>query len=69
MMVAILYVIFLFSGYGITIGSTENVAGLGLDCQYITARGKLHSQYLHSDSGLIGISQCPILKKFSELVE
>jgi hypothetical protein len=66
---AVIYAIFLFSGYGVTVGSRENAAGLGLKCQYLTARGIISSQYIHSDSGVIGVANCPIFKKVGEVVD
>lgn len=66
---AIVYAIFLFSGYGVTVGSSENAAGLGLKCQYLTARGLVDSQYLHTDSGVVGVAKCPILKKVDNVVD
>ncbi|MBU9847637.1 YobH family protein [Rahnella ecdela] len=66
---AVIYAIFLFSGYGMTVGSSENAAGLGLKCQYLTARGIISSQYIHSDSGVIGVANCPIFKKVGEVVD
>jgi len=65
----ILYAIFLFSGYGVTIGSSENAAGLGLKCQYLTARGIVDSQYIHTDSGIVGVAKCPIFKHIDQVVD
>ncbi|WP_275554975.1 YobH family protein [Mixta sp. Marseille-Q2659] len=59
----------LFTGYGVLTGSHKNVAGIGLQCQYLTARGMIKAQYLHSDSGIIGVAECPILRKTSEVVD
>lgn len=70
--VAVLVVVWLamlLTGYGVLAGSSKNAAGLGLKCQYLTARGMVSSQYLHSDSGVIGVSDCPILKKSGEVVD
>ncbi len=66
---AIIYAVFLFSGYGVTVGSSENAAGLGLKCQYLTARGIVDSQYIHSDSGIVGVAKCPIFKQIDEVVD
>lgn len=66
---AVLYTALLFSGYGVTVGSTENAAGLGLKCQYLTARGLVNSQYIHSDSGIVGVAKCPIFKKIDQVVD
>lgn len=57
----------LLAGYGVLTGSKENAAGLGIQCQYLTARGISTAQYIHSDSGIIGLSRCPLLRK-SEMV-
>ncbi|GAB2928734.1 YobH family protein [Hafnia psychrotolerans] len=67
--VAIIYAVFLFSGYGVTVGSSENAAGLGLKCQYLTARGIVDAQYLHTDSGVVGVAKCPIFKQIGEVVD
>ncbi|KQN46857.1 hypothetical protein BS639_14695 [Rouxiella silvae] len=66
---AVIYAVFLFSGYGVTVGSSENAAGLGLKCQYLTARGIVDSQYIHSDSGIVGVANCPIFKKIGDVVD
>ncbi|ELY6225217.1 hypothetical protein SNQ29_002460 [Cronobacter muytjensii] len=70
--VALLFVVWialLFSGYGILIGSHENAAGLGLQCRYLTARQVVNAQFIHSDSGLIGIIACPVLRKSETVVD
>ncbi|EOI3546122.1 YobH family protein [Cronobacter dublinensis] len=59
----------LFSGYGILIGSHENAAGLGLQCRYLTARQMVNAQFIHSDSGLIGMTACPVLRKSETVVD
>lgn len=64
---AILWIGLLLTGYGVLVGSTENAAGLGIQCKYLTARGTSTAQYIHSDSGIIGLSNCPVLRK-SEMV-
>ena len=51
---AILWIGLLLTGYGVLVGSTENAAGLGIQCKYVTAQGVSTAQYLHSDSGIIG---------------
>ena len=66
---AVIYAVFLFSGYGVTVGSSENAAGLGLKCHYLTARGIVDSQYIHSDSGIVGVANCPIFKKIGDVVD
>ena len=66
---AILWLALLFSGYGILIGSHNNVAGLGLQCQYMTARQIVTAQFIHSENGIIGISQCPLLRKSETVID
>lgn len=53
----------LLSGYGVLVGSNVNAAGLGLQCHYLTARGTSTAQYVHTNSGIIGFSDCPISEK------
>lgn len=38
MLIALVWIGLLLSGYGVLIGSKENAAGLGLQCTYLTAR-------------------------------
>ncbi|MBP1130182.1 MULTISPECIES: YobH family protein [Serratia] len=66
---AVLYGVFLFSGYGVLVGSNKNVGGLGLQCKYMTARNLVIAQYLHGDNGLIGVSDCPLFKKIETVVD
>ena len=47
MLIALVWIGLLLSGYGVLIGSKENAAGLGLQCTYLTARGTSTVQYLH----------------------
>lgn len=68
-LLAVIWIAMLFTGYGVLTGSHKNVAGIGLQCQYLTARGMIKAQYLHSDSGIIGVAECPILRKTSEVVD
>ena len=65
---AIVWIGILLSGYGILIGSNQNAAGLGLQCKYLTARGTSTAQYVHSDSGIIGVTDCPILRKSETVI-
>ena len=70
--IALLVVVWLgmlVTGYGVLAGSTENVAGLGLQCRYLTAQGITTAQYLHSDSGVVGITNCPLLKKITKVID
>ncbi|RWR03811.1 membrane protein [[Pantoea] beijingensis] len=69
MVLAIIWLAMLLTGYGVLIGSNKNVAGMGLQCQYLTARGMVTAQYLHTDSGIVGVTDCPILKKSTEVVD
>ncbi len=66
---AILWFGLLLTGYGVLVGSTENAAGLGIQCKYVTAQGVSTAQYLHSDSGIIGLTNCPVLRKMSVVVD
>ena len=66
---ALVWIGLLLSGYGVLIGSQENAAGLGLQCKYLTARGTATAQYVHTDSGIIGLTDCPILRKSTVVVE
>ncbi|KOC89013.1 YobH family protein [Winslowiella iniecta] len=66
---AIIWLAMLLTGYGVLTGSNKNAAGMGLQCQYLTARGMVSAQYLHTDSGIIGVTDCPILKKTAEVVD
>ncbi|AUY25558.1 YobH family protein [Mixta calida] len=68
-LLAIVWLGLLFTGYGVLTGSHKNAAGIGLQCQYLTARGMIKAQYLHSDSGFIGVADCPLLRKTSEVVD
>ena len=66
---AILWIGLLLTGYGVLVGSTENAAGLGIQCKYVTAQGVSTAQYLHSDSGIIGLTNCPVLRKTSVVID
>lgn len=66
---AIVWIGLLLSGYGVLVGSKENAAGLGIQCKYLTARGTSTAQYLHTNSGVIGLSNCPILRKSQVVVD
>ncbi|QMJ69674.1 YobH family protein [Escherichia fergusonii] len=61
--IALGWIVLLMSGYGVLVGSKQNAAGLGLQCKYLTARGTSTAQYLHTESGIIGFSDCPVLRK------
>lgn len=65
----IIWLAMLVSGYGILIGSHNNAAGLGLQCRYLTARQSVTTQFIYSENGLIGISQCPLLRKSETVIE
>ena len=65
----IIWLAMLVSGYGILIGSHNNAASLGLQCRYLTARQSVTTQFIYSESELIGISQCPLLRKSETVIE
>ncbi|MDR9892378.1 YobH family protein [Pseudenterobacter timonensis] len=69
MLLALVWIGLLLSGYGVLVGSTENAAGLGIQCKYLTARGSATAQYLHSDSGIIGLTNCPVLRKSERVID
>lgn len=69
MIIALLWIGILLSGYGVLVGSRENAAGLGLQCQYLTARGISTAQYVHTDSGIFGMSACPVLRKSANVID
>ncbi|EMD1657328.1 TPA: hypothetical protein QDZ66_001801 [Pluralibacter gergoviae] len=66
---AIAWLALLLSGYGVLFASHQNAAGLGLQCKYLAARGTSTAQYVHSDSGIIGTSSCPLLRKVQTVVD
>lgn len=68
-LLAVVWFAMLFTGYGVLTGSNQNAAGLGLQCSYLTARGLITAQYLHSDSGIIGVTACPVLKKSGDVID
>jgi hypothetical protein len=68
-LLALVWIGLLLSGYGVLIGSKENAAGLGLQCKYLTARGTSTAQYVHTSSGIIGLSDCPLLRKSTAIVD
>ncbi len=67
--VALLWIGLLLRGYGVLVGSTENAAGLGIQCKYLTAQGMSTAQYLHTDSGFFGSTHCPVLRKTSVVID
>ncbi|OVZ87243.1 hypothetical protein CBW54_10765 [Yersinia kristensenii] len=68
MVAAIIYLALLFSGYGVLIGSGKNAAGLGLQCKYLTARSISTAQFINGENGIIGVSNCPLVKKMGNNV-
>ena len=66
---ALVWIGLLLTGYGVLVGSTENAAGLGIQFKYLTAQGMSTAQYLHTDSGIIGLTQCPVLRKTSVVID
>lgn len=69
LVIALLWVGLLLSGYGVLIGSHENAAGLGLQCKYLTARNVVTTQFVHTDSGIIGLTDCPVLRKSETVID
>ena len=67
--IAIIWIGLLLSGYGVLVGSKENAAGLGLQCKYLTARNTVTAQFIHSDSGIIGLTDCPLLRKVDKTID
>jgi hypothetical protein len=67
--IALLWIGLLLSGYGVLIGSNENAAGLGLQCKYLTARNIVTAQFVHTDSGIIGLTNCPVLRKSTTVID
>ena len=67
--IGVIWMAMLLTGYGVLTGSNKNAAGLGLQCSYLTARGVITAQYLHTDSGVVGVTDCPLLKKSGEVVD
>ena len=67
--IALLWIGLLLSGYGVLIGSHENAAGMGLQCKYLTARNVTTAQFVHTSSGIIGLSDCPVLSKSDEVID
>ncbi|MCE0846054.1 hypothetical protein LVQ79_10900 [Buttiauxella sp. A2-C1_F] len=67
--IALLWIGLLLSGYGVLIGSHENAAGMGLQCKYLTARNITTAQFVHTSSGIIGLSDCPVLRKSDEVID
>ncbi len=63
LIVAIIYLGLLFSGDCVLIGSEKNAAGLGLQCKYLTARTISTAQFINGENGIIGVSNCPLVKK------
>jgi len=69
LLLVIIWLAMLLTGYGVLTGSHKNAAGLGLQCQYLTARGMVMAQYLHTDSGVIGVADCPLLRRSGEVID
>ena len=61
MLIALVWIGLLLSGYGVLIGSKENAAGLGLQCTYLTARGTSTVQYLHTKKWFSGDNRLPVV--------
>ncbi len=69
MVVALLGIGVLLSGHGVLVGSHENAAGLGVQCQYITSKGMSTAQYLNADRGIISLTNCPLVRKNSGFMD
>ncbi|MGR4047848.1 YobH family protein [Kosakonia cowanii] len=67
--IALLWIGLLLSGYGVLIHSNENAAGLGLQCKYATARGTSTAQYVHSSNGFFGLANCPLMRKSDNVID
>lgn len=57
----------LVTGYGVLTSSEKNFLGMGLNCQYITGRGVVATQYLNNENGLVGRNSCPLFNNASPL--
>ena len=68
-LLALVWIGLLLSGYGILIGSKENAAGLGFAMPISDRRGTSTAQYVHTDSGIIGLSDCPLLRKSTVIID
>ena len=66
---AIVWIGLLLTGYGVLVGSTENAAGLGIQCKYLTAQFVSTAKYFHSDSWIVGFTNCPVLRKTSVVID
>lgn len=66
---ALVWIGLLLSGYGVLIGSHENAAGLGLQCKYLTARNVVTAQFVHTESGIVGLTNCPVLRKSETVID
>ncbi|OAT18807.1 putative outer membrane/exported protein [Buttiauxella noackiae ATCC 51607] len=42
---------------------------MGLQCKYLTARNVTTAQFVHTSSGIIGLSDCPVLRKSDEVID
>jgi hypothetical protein len=66
--IALLWIGSLLSGYGVLIGSQESAVGLALECKYLTAREIVTAQFIHTDNEIIGQSDCPLLHKAESVI-
>ncbi len=62
-LIIVVYIVFLFSGYGILIESEENRLGWGLKCEYMNGRAQFNTQYIQPVHGNVGEVTCPRFKK------
>lgn len=63
LILAIIWLVMLFTGYGILTTSHSIAYGLGLRCEYLTAKGVTVSRFLHSESGITGVAECPLFSR------
>lgn len=63
-----IWLVMLFTGYGVLTGSQSIAMGLGLRCEYLTAKGVTVSRYLHSRGGITGVTECPWFSKRDNLL-
>ncbi|HBD3487223.1 TPA: hypothetical protein OKD67_001924 [Escherichia coli] len=56
-----LLVLSAFTGYGVKYSSITD--GNKIECKYLSASGKFSRNYWHSDNGIMGISNCPLVDR------
>lgn len=68
LVLVVIWLVMLFTGYGVLISSHSIAMGLGLRCEYLTAKGVTASRYLHSRGGITGVTECPWITKSDNLL-